>query len=314
MTVDAKEMEARLRAFYATHNPGNQQNIAEIVSKYRGKEAVLCAKLRKKYGVAPDLPTTPAITKEASAAATRPPEYDAAYTPFCAPETRDDDPLDFRSPAFDALQALSSWTLRPPVSDGVFPLDNIHKCRRLLPTTDPHYQSVVIGPAQATAKRQQRQATKPAADVTAPKPTLFETLADTYLDGPFSVLRRCFLERKRVRVVLRRVNSVRGVCVGFLKAFDKHMNLVLLDVTEIVIPHGVYERRDRAAAHQERVEPFSVADDARNRSFTVKQFSKQLFVRGDNVVMVMEEPPTSAVSAVTASRASRVHGSAVVVR
>ncbi|KAJ0408980.1 hypothetical protein P43SY_002859 [Pythium insidiosum] len=292
--VESKEMEARLRAFYATHNPGNEQNIAEIVSKYRGKEAVLCAKLRKKYGVAPDLAAPPATSTRSMPV----PAYDAAFTPFCAPPSRADDPLDFRSPAFDALQALSAGSLRPLVSDGVFPLDNIHKCRRLLPASDPHHQSTVLGTAQASDKRrqQQQQATKPAkSDASAaPKPTLFETLADTYLDGPFTVLRRCFLERKRVRVVVRRVNSVRGVCAGFLKAFDKHMNLVLLDVTEIVIPHGIYERRDRAAAQQEPVELFSVADDARNRTFTVKQYSKQLFVRGDNIVMVMADPTPGA--------------------
>ena len=73
--------------------------------------------------------------------------------------------------------------------------------------------------------------------------TFFNVLVtDTYLDGPFRVLRRCFLERMKVFVVIRRVNSVRGTCFGFLKAFDKHMNLVLLDVTQEFISHNTHEK------------------------------------------------------------------------
>lgn len=106
------------------------------------------------------------------------------------------------------------------------------------------------------------------------------------------MLRRCFLERKRVLVVIRRVNSVRGTCTGFLKAFDKHMNLLLMDVTEVSIAHETHERqlRDmRSGALPPSAGMFSVADPRRNRRFTQQTFAKQLFVRGDNVVMVCDE-------------------------
>lgn len=36
-------------------------------------------------------------------------------------------------------------------------------------------------------------------------------------------------QRSRIRVVIRRIDGVRGVCVGFLMAFDKHMNMVCVD-------------------------------------------------------------------------------------
>lgn len=112
------------------------------------------------------------------------------------------------------------------------------------------------------------------------------------MDGPFTVLRRCFLERRRVVVVLRRVNSIRGTCAGYLKAFDKHMNLVLLDVDETYVSRETHARmeqdvRDGRLAATSAL--FSVAAPRRNRRFTSRQHSKQLFVRGDNVVMVFEE-------------------------
>jgi small nuclear ribonucleoprotein (snRNP)-like protein len=93
-------------------------------------------------------------------------------------------------------------------------------------------------------------------------------VADTYLDGPFRVLRRCFLERLRVLVVVRRINSVRGTCSGFLKAFDKHMNLVLLDATQEFVPLHTHERllrevRDGNRSASDAV--FSSADRRRNR-------------------------------------------------
>ena len=44
--------------------------------------------------------------------------------------------LDFTSPSFDALQALHTPGLRPPVPDAA-PLDNVAKCRAILPPEPP---------------------------------------------------------------------------------------------------------------------------------------------------------------------------------
>lgn len=109
------------------------------------------------------------------------------------------------------------------------------------------------------------------------------------------MLRRCFLERMKVFVVIRRVNSVRGTCFGFLKAFDKHMNLVLLDVTQEFISHNTHEKlrqevRDGKRAMSDAV--FSAANRQRNRHVlagaggTQRDYIKQLFIRGDNIVSV----------------------------
>ena len=120
-------------------------------------------------------------------------------------------------------------------------------------------------------------------------------MTDTYLDGPFRVLRRCFLERTKVLVVLRRVNSVRGTCYGFLKAFDKHLNLVMLDVTQEFVPHFTHEKVLRQVQKGTRTTSdavFSAANGRRNRRVfagaggTRRVYVKQLFIRGDNVVSV----------------------------
>jgi len=50
--------------------------------------------------------------------------------------------------------------------------------------------------------------------------------ADEYRQGALAVLRRCVEERQKIKVWTRNYRYVRGICVGYLVAFDKHWNLV----------------------------------------------------------------------------------------
>jgi len=60
-------------------------------------------------------------------------------------------------------------------------------------------------------------------------PVTIETIMDTCTDyGPYSVLRNCYTKKCRVRVWIRRFKGIRGICVGFLIVFDKHINLVII--------------------------------------------------------------------------------------
>ncbi|KAE8915387.1 hypothetical protein PF005_g2855 [Phytophthora fragariae] len=294
--MDSAQMEAQLRAFYTKHNPGNDQNIAEIVRKFAGRERQLCAKLFKKYGEAPNLTSVDDQVVETVAKASTTFKYERNFQSY-ALVAATDSPLDFRSAQFDALKALQAprKLLKLPVTTA-HPLDNIQKCRHLLPESDANRQTLVARPKKASPSAAEVKAigANKTRAVTA-TPSLFEQLADTYLDGPFGVLRRCFLERMRVFVVVRRVNSVRGTCWGFLKAFDKHMNLVLLDVTHEFVPHTTHARllrevREGSRAASDAV--FSAADRRRNRRVlagaggTQREYIKQLFIRGDNVVSV----------------------------
>ncbi|XP_014665639.1 PREDICTED: serine/arginine repetitive matrix protein 2-like [Priapulus caudatus] len=57
----------------------------------------------------------------------------------------------------------------------------------------------------------------------------------TSATGPLGVLNKCVQERIRVKVWTRSYNHIRGICTGYIVAFDKHWNLAMVDVDEVYI-------------------------------------------------------------------------------
>ena len=51
-------------------------------------------------------------------------------------------------------------------------------------------------------------------------------LSTGFEHGPLSILKRSVREKLKVRVWTRSVRNIRGICTGYVVAFDKHMNLV----------------------------------------------------------------------------------------
>lgn len=154
----------------------------QIVAKYFGKEGQLAGKLQRRYGEAPRIPylqqpppqptaasaSTAAPAAASSAAASSLPSAAtaaAAATGAAAVEADDDaassssssHKLDMTSPHFDPLLALQSPHPIPlpcPDAAAAPPLDNLSRCRHLLPPDDPEYiPPAPIDPAAAAAAR-----------------------------------------------------------------------------------------------------------------------------------------------------------------
>jgi hypothetical protein len=112
----------------------------EILKKYAGKERQLCARLQKKYGVSPlsmdqEQKNSQDVADKSKTLSNF--EYDDNFKPYVSLDIQQD-PLDFRSACFDPKLALESTNVKVPVN-GVFPLDNLQKCRPLVCTIDTLY-------------------------------------------------------------------------------------------------------------------------------------------------------------------------------
>jgi small nuclear ribonucleoprotein (snRNP)-like protein len=94
--------------------------------------------------------------------------------------------------------------------------------------------------------------------------------------GPLSLLARAMEERRQVRVRTRHASGVRGEAVAYLKAFDRHLNLILADVTETSASRGT------------RVVAGEAGEKERRRPKLVRRTRRlaQIFVRGEQVVLV----------------------------
>jgi len=107
--------------------------------------------------------------------------------------------------------------------------------------------------------------------------------------GPLSVLFNCMERRVRIKVFTRNMAGVRGYCVAFLAAFDKHWNLALEDV------HEVWTRRKRnkvpalgepSAVTRRVMQPRVVVLRTERKTEVCERHVNQLLVRGEHVALV----------------------------
>jgi len=209
-----------------------------------------------------------------------------------------DDSLNCFSASFDALKALYKLSDVPSGLPKVRPLDNISKCRFLLPADDPNYFSAAKFQAKKAAEHAQKlsqlsESEKKILEIdekrrkiqqdfkrkrlSVPQERVLQKITDKYNVGPLGMLLQCMKQQTRIRVIIRNVADIRGFCVGFLQAFDKHMNLVLRNVLE---EYHVYEfpafANDNEAKKKVRVQKQRRAD--------------QLFIKGDTIVLIHRCP------------------------
>mmetsp|Transcript_9534 Transcript_9534/g.28440 ORF Transcript_9534/g.28440 Transcript_9534/m.28440 type:complete len:377 (-) Transcript_9534:338-1468(-) len=318
---------------------------------YQG-ERKLATKLAKKYGTVVRLLV---VTEESSSGLGRGVDIASSNTENQQKAVRDESwyrlrptesgsgVVDFLSSEFDPVAALSNPSTEDiaranPWMSGLLPntiLDNIGKCATLLPDDDPlrkesHHQLqlrkiAVLKPSAThqitTAEPPQKRPRRNQVDLHP-----FEAIASHLDSGPHSLLFRLRRDRKRIKVVVRYVNMIRGTITGFLVAFDKHMNLILKDVEEVYSPRLANERcelsnldlelerrrrvslagdrakdLDNGLGHQLLIDGDDVGIDA-NEHHRLQQHReyepgnwhlrrrqmKQLLVRGDMVVSIYE--------------------------
>ena len=125
--------------------------------------------------------------------------------------------------------------------------DNVDKCTTLLPEGDPLRRSTgnIVRSSGLNANKSKRtrlhqsesMSVHPFDDIAhalgGPGSRAVGTLGIG--EGPFSTLFR--MQNKRITVLIRYVNSIRGTMTGTLVAFDKHFNMIMKNVDE------VYSRR-----------------------------------------------------------------------
>ncbi len=136
--------------------------------------------------------------------------------------------LNFTSDQFDAQLALSTDKALPIPSPDMRALDNISKCRFFLPKSCAGYTSTVaIDPPPEPPPKMPHTLSLGGTG-------LLRSVMDDIVArcGPFRSLYRMVDERCVTAVLIRNATGIRGVCMGILRAFDRHMNLHLLNVIE----------------------------------------------------------------------------------
>ncbi len=180
--------------------------------------------------------------------------------------------LDFTSDQFDAELVLSINNALPVPSPDMRPLDNISKCRFFLPKSCEDYTpSVSIDPPP-----------KPPPKMTPVLSLGGVGLLRSVMDntvaryGPFRFMYRVLDEKCVTAVLIRNATGIRGVCLGILRAFDRHMNLHLSNVVEDVSFRSACLRKVRKDYG---------GDDANNPCPKPRRI-KNLLIRGDNIALI----------------------------
>ncbi|GAX75080.1 hypothetical protein CEUSTIGMA_g2524.t1 [Chlamydomonas eustigma] len=192
--------------------------------------------------------------------------------------------LDFFSEHFDAELALNTPGLVPP-DPTAQPLDNVDKCRSILPPEIPESLHNA-GPKRmaSEASKQKALSFKERASRLADKiqdscHISLERVTNYVKPGPIKQLLGRWLEAGvRVRVVTRHSRGVRGTATGLLTAYDRYMNVVLKDVEEHYTVRIRVERpRQRSAVHDIMNQQSSLM------SLSVKESGQPIPGLGNNV-------------------------------
>lgn len=200
--------------------------------------------------------------------------------------------LDLTSDQFDALKALYSTNVHLPSPKAPI-LDNLTKFSEdesgvvVRNVFKAKVQETKDQPSTSasTSRFQPHQEPIKSREKTIAKNVLTRM---TNVKGPMSLLQRCMNERIRIKVLTRNMAGIRGYCVGYLLAFDKHFNMALEDVTEVwtrkkhikTPPLGPSEELDVPTP---RIRVRSVD----KKTEECERFIRKLMMRGEHVAIVI---------------------------
>jgi small nuclear ribonucleoprotein (snRNP)-like protein len=281
-------------------------------------------------------------------------------------EPNKNDDLDFFSPNFNPLKALKDSSLQPPLN--VKPLDLLHHCRALLPTSDPNYSkhvpilTQVLQPKHVplirsfnkqqevnkteiiknekeisvkekeefpvrvkkenvdeekgenrdkeNGENKEREGENKGQIYSGENAGLATQIQKKYKgdilkkiavnaqgkEGPLLRLYEYFVKKSIIKVILRGGNQIRGHCEGQLIAFDKHWNLILVNVEEhyrvreiIPVSEGyILNNKTEVRVNKEKGE---IGEEIEGEDYIARwvwktRNIKQLLIKGDSVVLI----------------------------
>lgn len=145
-----------------------------------------------------------------------------------------DSRIDVYSSSFDADHVLSSTLSISHIK--AVPLDNLS--RYLLPNENRKLVQYVKSSSLETdsitenVELKTKEASTHLFDVIALSSIKDRFNSSSSIDSPMVLLYKCMNERIRVRIIIRRNNSIRGSLEAYIRAFDMHFNMLLSDVDE----------------------------------------------------------------------------------
>lgn len=154
---------------------------------------------------------------------------------------------------------------------------------------------------------------------------VLQRMSKSFANAPLAKLHNVINGALKIKIWTRNFQAVRGICTGYLSAFDKHWNVVMRDVDEAYLkpkknktpflddveegenlpelPPKTPRQRKEKKDEPEKPEQSEGADKkkkkkSRKKSKTTPESRHvpQMFVRGDNIVMltIMDEEPAKA--------------------
>ncbi|KYQ88271.1 putative small nuclear ribonucleoparticle-associated protein [Tieghemostelium lacteum] len=210
------------------------------------------------------------------------------------------------SESFDALESLKNGHLVKLPYPNIKPLDNINKARALLPPNDPNFihfiakptsktvpiteptQSATIVPVTNNSNRHTSSVLS-TTDSTAKnnndkqKHRVIDNIAFKFTEGPLSLMKKALESKCKVKVLIRGINSIRGHCIGYLIAFDKHWNIILRDADEEYWKFKFPISTDNNITNN-NINNNNSSTNSKPIKVKKKKHYGQLFIKGDTIV------------------------------